>query len=339
MQDFNLILAESDFHLIQACSFSLKYKNQKNVEILWIGKKNSTYFNFFNKKFKIYHICLEKINFFNVEKLANNKKIKKLKKIRIDYMYSFYDTHFIFNYLRHIYNISWKQIGLLDDGIGSLYTVSMPKLYRRIPKAIYNFLLFRFRVNLSLNSLGSNKKIERFITIFKNNHHHNNPNSKLIDIVKEYKILNNSISNDNIVKQKICGNIILTSPVLKYKRSTEREFRDYIKYLLKNIDINKHIYFKPHPREDIKKFSKIIKKINIDCTILQSSLPIEFYFSSIENSTWIGMPSTAFLTRTILNIKSNDDYVIIQEKNDPFPGRIPVLKSFFKYHKKNFKIL
>ena len=51
------------------------------------------------------------------------------------------------------------------------------------------------------------------------------------------------------------------------------------------------------------------------------------------------MPSTAFLTRVILNPNSNDSYIISQENNDPFPGRIPVLENFFKSSNIKYKIL
>ena len=64
----------------------------------------------------------------------------------------------------------------------------MPKIHRRIPKAIYNLFCRRFNVNLSLNTLGSNKKIKTFITIFKKNHHHAFVNPELIDIVKEFSL-------------------------------------------------------------------------------------------------------------------------------------------------------
>ena len=228
---------------------------------------------------------------------------------------------------------------MLDDGLQSLYKSSMPTIYRRIPKALYNLFFRRFNVNLSLNTLGSNKKIRTFVTIFKKNHHHANSDPKLIDIIKEFKSLNKLISNENINSSVISGNIILTSPVLKYKRLSNDDFLKYLRCLLKNIDITKHIYFKPHPREDLIQFSDVTKKLNINYTILDRKFPIEFYFNSIYNSTWIGMPSTAFLTRIILNPNANDNYIIVQENNDPSPERIPVLEKFFKSNKIKYQIL
>ena len=339
MMGCDLILAESDFHLIQACSFALKFKNDTSTEILWIGSKDSTYFNFFKNKFQISHVDLTNFNFFNVEQISNNSKLISLKDIKINRLITFYDTHFFFEYLRSEFKISWGNIGLLDDGIGSLYKTSMPKIHRRIPKAIYNLFCRRFNVNLSLNTLGSNKKIKTFITIFKKNHHHAFVNPELIDIVREFKSLNKLISDENINRSNISGNIILTSPVLKYKRLSKEDFLDYLKNLLTNVDLNQHVYFKPHPREDLIQFTNVIKKLNIDFTILDQKLPIEFYFNSISDSTWIGMPSTAFLTRIILNPNSNDNYIILQENNDPFPGRIPVLETFFKSNQIKYQIL
>ena len=337
--NFNLILAESDFHLIQACSFSLKSNKEAISEILWLGNKESIYFKFFKKKFKISYINLTNLNFFNIENISKNPKIILLKEFKINRLITFYDTHFFFEYLRSEFKISWGNIGLLDDGIGSLYKASMPKIHRRIPKALYNLFCRRFNVNLSLHTLGSNKKLKTFITIFANNHHHAHKNPELINIVKEFKFLNKLISDENINNFKISGNIILTSPVLKYKRLSKKEFLKYLKNLIDKVNPNQHFYFKPHPREDLIQLTNIIKKFNIDFTILDQKLPIEFYFNSISDSTWIGMPSTAFLTRVILNPNSNDSYVISQENNDPFPGRIPVLEIFFKSNNIKYKIL
>ena len=337
--NFNLILAESDFHLIQACSFSLKKEGKEISEILWLGNKESIYFKFFKNKFKIKHIDLTSLNFFNVENISKNSKIISLKETKIDRLVTFYDTHFFFEFIRSEFKIGWKNIFLLDDGIGSLYKSSMPKIHRRIPKAIYNFLFRRFNVNLSLYTLGSNKKIKTFVTIFINNHHHSHDNPEIISIVKEFKFLNKLISDENVNNFKISGNIILTSPVLKYKRLSKKEFLKYLKNLIENVDPSRHFYFKPHPREDLIQLTNIIKKLNIDFTILDQKLPIEFYFNSISDSTWIGMPSTAFLTRVILNPNSNDNYIISQENNDPFPGRIHVLENFFKSNNIKYKIL
>jgi len=345
VKEFNLILAESDFHLIQACSFALKFKNKKFTEILWIGSKESIYFKFFKVKFNIFHIDLASTDFFNIENISNNPKLISLKEVKINKLITFYDTHFLFEYLRFVYKISWDNIGLLDDGLQSLYKPSMHenllirKYHRRIQKALYNLFFRRFYVNYSLNILGSNKKIRNFVTIFKNHHHHTHINPKLIDIVKEFKSLNKLISNENINFSNISGNIILTSPVLKYKRLSKDNFLKYLVNLLKNIDITKHIYFKPHPREDLIQFSDVIKKLNIDYTILDQKVPIEFYFNSIYNSTWIGMPSTAFLTRIILNPNADDNYIILRENNDPTPARIPALEKFFKSNKIKYKIL
>ena len=201
--NFNLILAESDFHLIQACSFSLNKEEKVISEILWLGNKDSIYFNFFKNKFKITYLDLRSLNFFNVENISKNSKIISLKETKIDRLVTFYDTHFFFEYIRSEFKISWKNIVLLDDGIGSLYKSSMPKIHRRVPKAIYNFLFRRFNVNLSLHTLGSNKKLKTFITIFANNHHHAHKNPELINIVKEFKFLNKLISDENINNFKI----------------------------------------------------------------------------------------------------------------------------------------
>ena len=95
--NFNLILAESDFHLIQACSFSLNKEEKVISEILWLGNKDSIYFNFFKNKFKITYLDLRSLNFFNVENISKNSKIISLKETKIDRLVTFYDTHFFSN--------------------------------------------------------------------------------------------------------------------------------------------------------------------------------------------------------------------------------------------------
>ena len=87
----------------------------------------------------------------------------------------------------------------------------------------------------------------------------------------------------------------------------------------------------------MKLLSKVIEKLDIE--LLDRKIPMEIYFHIIKNSFFIGMPSTFFCLRSQLYRDNDDKFIIIQEENDPFPERIPVLVKMFERNKSKYKIL
>ena len=216
----------------------------------------------------------------------------------------------------------------------------MPKLHRRLPKAFYNFLFRRFPVNLSINNLGLNNSIRNCATIYGNFYLKHPLLKKEINIYNEFKNLLKNQSYYNIENKKtISGVIIILSPVLIYKRKTKNELLLYLQKILKYVKNDLKIYFKPHPRENLKDLISVISKLNIKSELLNQFIPLELYFPFIKKSTWLGMPSTSIVNRSILNYGKDEEFVIIQEDNDPFPDRIEVIKNVLKSKKLRFKII
>ena len=324
----NLILADSSFHLLLAAALSKKL-GTKNCIIFFLGKDTSYLTKLFFSDFNIENYNVQDLPFFNIH-TKHKFKIEELKKKGINFLYTFYDTNHIFEFLKNELNLSWNSVGLIDDGSASLHRVSMPKLYRRLPKALFNFILFRFPVNLSRYNLGGNRNIEFFATIYLNYVYTSNLNSKIIDINVHYNNILNNLDYFKLKNQLISGSIIILSPVLAYKRKTEFELLKYLNSLLLYCDKSKPVYFKPHPREDLLALKNVISKLDVKHELLSSIIPMELYFSDINESTWLGMPSTSIFNRVFTNTSSIDKYIILQEKNDPFPERLKTLIKVFK---------
>ena len=335
-----LFLADSDLHLLISVSYIKKIKSADYI-IIWTGSEKSFVYNYLKNNNNIIFFNKQNINFFNVEKI-NSWFEKRFHDIKFNSIATFYDTDHVFEFLKFKLKIPWNKVFLVDDGIASTYKVSMPKLYRRLPKAIYNLFLGRFQVNLSYYSLGSNKKIKNFITIFPDFLHFYNKDSTIIDVLQDYKKILSELSSNYFKKYKFnsfSGSIITLSPVLKYKRQTPQYVHKYLKNLTSYCDKSKPIYIKPHPRDDKETLIKIINKLEISINIIESQVPLELFFDKIDNSIFIGMPSTSFCIRSILYPNSDDSIIIIKERNDPFPERISVLENIFKAHRINYKIL
>jgi len=334
-----LLLAESDLHLLICISYVKKIP-QKEYVIIWLGNSQSFAFNYFEKFYNIKNLETSGLNFFNVEKINSwyNSNIH----IDVRILATFYDTHYIFEYLKFKLDIKWKNVYLIDDGIGSLFRVSMPKLFRRIPKAVYNLFLCRFGVNLSYYSLGSNKKIENFITIFPIFLNFENLESRIEDVQDYFKQslkeLSLSFFKDDEFRF-VSGSIITLSPVLKYKRQTPQYVSEYLKDLINYCDKSLPIYLKPHPRDDKEKLKEVLSQLDYPVQIINSPVPLELFFENMENAMLIGMPSTSFCIASLLYTNASSKILICREKNDPFPKRIAVLESIFKSQNTNYEIL
>ncbi len=82
---------------------------------------------------------------------------------------------------------------------------------------------------------------------------------------------------------------------------------DLIGFLIKR---NQKIFLKPHPREDISKYSKILEKYSIE--LLPNNIPIEDLFIDLRPEFVIGFNSTSLLNATVLyNIPSISVYGIL----------------------------
>lgn len=334
-----LLLAETDLHLLICISY-VKKTNLTEYVIVWMGNPNSYVFDHFKATKNIIYFDTKEINFFNLERI--NLWYEENISYEISELGTFYDTHYVFEYLRYKLDIAWKHVYLLDDGIASLFKVSMPKLHLRIPKAIYNLFLSRFPVNLSYYSLGSNRNLKNFITIFPKFLNFENEDSSIVDVQYNYIELLKELNISYTEKQDlevISGAIITLSPVLRYKRQTHQYVYNYLENLISFCDKSKPIYIKPHPRDDKKKLKKVLSELNFPVNIIDAPVPFEMFFEKMENTKLIGMPSTAFCIKSLMYSKNSDEIIIIKEKNDPFPQRIAVLQKIFNTQKTNYRIL
>ena len=255
-----LILAESDLHLFVSCAYIESFSIE-DYKIIWCGKSDSIIYKYLKKKYNISYLE-NKFSFLNTNYLDEFIQKNYLDRYNIKYLYTFYDTYIVFDYLRYSLKVPWDKVGLIDDGIANLFTVSMPKIHRRLPKALFNFITMRFPINLSRYNLGSNPRIKRFITLFEDELLYTSTNPSIINVLTFYRELIINFS-ENYFKsyphEKICGNILTLSPILTYGRKTVEETKSYFNELLRNCDSNKPI-LKPHPRENMKLLSKVIEK-------------------------------------------------------------------------------
>lgn len=331
-----IVLADSPFHLLLASALSDSLLNDK-VLILWINKKPKFLSDNFYLKFNFKFIDCSKNTFFNIN--INKKLNSFLSKNKFDLIFTFYDTNFVFEYIKSKLKLNWSKVGIIDDGIASLFPVSMPKLYRRVPKAIFNFFFHKFPVNLQKLSLGGNKKIKLFASIYGKYLYNHAKNVRILDIKNEFYTNLKDSSLFNFHPLKIDGTIIMLSPVLVYRRKTIKELVKYLSRLLDYCNKNKKIYVKPHPRENLSMLKKAFNQIKIKSIFLPKSIPMELYFPYINKSKWIGMPSTTFFNRVLLDLKLDDEFIILQEPNDPFPLRVDVLENILNENKINHKII
>ena len=331
-----LVLADSPFHLLLASALSDKLSSDK-VLILWLNNKPKFLSHNFYLKFDFKFIDCSKNTFFNINK--NNKLNSFLSANTFNLIYTFYDTNFVFEYVKSKLKLNWNKVGIIDDGIASLFPVSMPKLYRRVPKAIFNTIFNKFPVNLQKLNLGGNKKIKLFTSIYGKYLYTHSKNVKILDIKNEFynNLKDSSLFNFNPIK--IDGIIIMLSPVLVYKRKTIKELVKYLSHLLDYCNNNKKIYVKPHPREDLSMLKRAFSQIKTKSIFLPKSIPMELYFPYINKSKWIGMPSTTFFNRVMLDLKLDDEFIIVQEQNDPFPLRVDVLENILNEYKINHQII
>ena len=88
-----------------------------------MGSENSYAYNHFKNNNNIIFLNTENINFFNVEKI-NSWFEKKFQDIKINSLATFYDTHFVFEFLKSKLNDKNGAGGNNPDGKGVVIDVT-----------------------------------------------------------------------------------------------------------------------------------------------------------------------------------------------------------------------
>jgi hypothetical protein len=271
-------------------------------------------------------------DFFRIEKTSRGLIDKLYDRVKPDHFITFYDTHVLFLYIRHTFDIEWKKTGLIEDGLGNYIKVSMPTYYNRYMKACLNRIMGRFTFPTSKFSLGLNPKMPTLYCLFPKTvvaHQH----CKIISLGTEYREV--ILARFPAVKEHENKTpfIVMVPPLLSVRGETVDYIKKYLKKLLNSAGTNVDIVFKLHPKEG-KELEEIVKSVciqrGIKCEFLDTKMPIESYFASFNGFGLCGPPSTAILTVLYL-FKSRliGNIIVIPDKSNPFSqDHLSFLQSF-----------
>jgi len=314
-----VFITNNPLHILYSLAIIKKKDYNNNYIILWFGVLPVENYFFPYEITKNYNILdLSHLDFNHYKRGVRKNydifiNIIKNKIMKIDYLFTCFDTHLAFEIVRHHFSIQWNQVGIIEDGIGNYFKNSQPDLIRQIPKSILNKVEHSFFLNVTRSNLGGNPKVGIVSTLSPDFVYINKKSSaKVISISNEFRTVLNEINIDIPSDYKAADVIIFLSPVLAHKRMKEAELISYLKFVNKNILNNsyKNIMIKPHPREDMPLLEKLVYSIyNKDITIADQR-PIELYLNQIKAKIWSGMPSTGMLNNFFLQGKGKAKYLI-----------------------------
>jgi len=277
------------------------------------------------------------IKFFDLSDLEHDLNSLQLGKGSI--LVTFYDTHYIFEFIRHKYKLRWDQVAIMDDGSANYFNkVSMPSLSRRLPKYIFNKLTGRFDINLSRYQLGGNPKIDIFYTLSpKFLYIISDKNSKTIISIKDEM---SQVLKDFKVKSDVnisqAQTLITLAPVYTYKRFDKKKLIKYISSILNYSNNLGKVLIKPHPKDFGSSIFKDIKLEFSDLDIIED-IPIELIFEELKSINWFGLPSSAMLIRYFIYPERKDIFYIIPDYSSKFNGL--QLEAFERILGKKFKLI
>lgn len=271
-------------------------------------------------------------DFFMIEKTSCGLVDELYDRTKPDHFVTFYDTHVLFLYLRHTFDIDWNKTSLIEDGLGNYIRVSMPTYYNRCLKACLNQITGRFSFPISKFSLGLNPKIPTLYCLFPKAavvHRH----CRIIGLGSEYKeVILARFPAEKKIKNKMPF-IVMVPPLLSVRGETVDYIKKYLKKLLNSAGADAEVVFKLHPKEG-KELEEIVRSVccqqGVKCEFLDTKMPIESYFASFNSFGLCGPPSTAILTALhLFKSKLIGSIIVVPDKSNPFSqDHLSFLQSF-----------
>ncbi len=290
--DIDLFVSSTPYHVIVSCAFMkegdyLIIENNESIDDYIIN-------NYVKKKFKNriisvdYYRNLFKKDVFRAKR--NFSKIKKvLKNIKINNIYIFNDAEPYGQYLFKHYKQSKHCI--LEEGIG-LYN----DMYHRkwLIKLIYGKFFFGYWYTV-IKRIGEYKYSE-FIFSKDNKLLSNKQLSKKI-IYENYKKIDDLLIESNEkIKRKIW---FISQPLVEDEICESNLYDAFFSSLVKIASENNIVIsLKPHPRENIKKYSKFSKDIEI---VNKKNIPFELLLDTSEKVYLFTISSSAVFKFSEIN--------------------------------------
>ena len=293
--------------------------NIQNIVIIWVGQHPIAFYFpdksiFENEKV----IDLSDIRMFTWQSYkehyeSNLKRIKSSIK-SVEYLFTQFDTDYTFELVRYCFSVKWNKVGIIEDGIGSYYKISMPAYTNKIMRSILNFFLKGFFLNISKYNLGGNKSIGTIATISPENVYiHKRSNASIVDIKNQvYKYVDYyKHSIPDYYKKVDC--ILFLVGIFNVNRISSNQLIRYIKFVKNKLNIADRDKFviKPHPREDLLKLKKVLFDEFGDTIIIADCKPVEVFIKHIESKIMAGPPTTVLLNHFFLCDRNKTEYVLL----------------------------
>ena len=179
--------------------------------------------------------------------------------------------------------IEYKELHLIDDGIGTPLILKSPSFYKSQPTSLLKFYLVRCVLLIKLKYLKTTKKLIKTLSKYYSIYN-------LSSIEIPIKKIEPFSLNEVYVQNDYIGYI--GQPLVEYKMIDEKEYINHLKAIIKKF--NKPIKYYPDPSE------KIIFHQNIEFVeIVDKNEPLESFI--IKH----GMPSIiiSYVSSALLNLK------------------------------------
>lgn len=302
--DAVVLLAETRLHLMLICAILARLETKAQKIILWTGDRAPPKFRLDWSDYgcRLLHLPnYSRYSFFDLGQLANQASLTLSKFVGVKCsLITYYDTSYSFEIVRHVLNIPWSRIALLDDGQANyLPKIAMPDYKIRWIKHLFNRVNGRFPVNTSKYNLGGNRRIRLAYAVSSKFYYRGTNDISIIDISKELRsfLCVQADANPQLDPDLKC--IVSLSPIYSYRRVSKDELFEYLR-LVEEISDSGAIGIKAHPRDlntqlvsDLKDWS------GVQLTILPN-LPTELFFEELWAVHWFGSPSTSMLYRHFL---------------------------------------
>lgn len=309
-------LAETGLHLmiIHAILAQLDTKAQKII--LWTGDGAPPKFtvDWSVHGCRLLHLPnYSRHAFFDLDQLARQTNLLLSEFVgKKCSLFTYYDTSYSFEIIRHVLNIPWSRVALLDDGQANyLPKIGMPDYKRRWLKHLFNRVNGRFPINTSKYNLGGNRKIRLAYAVSPTYYYRGSNDISVIDISKELRAF---LSEQAGASSKLTPGlkcIVSLSPIYSYGRVAKDELFEYLR-LVEEVSDSGFIGIKVHPRDLRTQLVADLKGWSGVQLVILPNLPTELFFEGLQGVNWFGSPSTSMLYRHFLYPDRSDRFHISQ---------------------------
>lgn len=314
--DAVVLLAETGLHLMIIGAILAKLRTKTQKIILWFGDEAPPKFSLDWSVYgcRLFHLPnYSRYSFFDLGQLANQARLTLSEFVGLKCsLVTYYDTSYSFEITRHILNVPWSRIALLDDGqVNYLPKIGMPDYKRRWLKNLFNRVNGRFPINTSKYNLGGNRKIRLAYAVSPIFYYRGTNNISIIDISNELRAF---LRKQTDVLSKLDSDlkcIVSLSPIYSYGRVSKDELFEYLR-LVEEVSDSGLIGIKIHPRDLRTQLAADLKDWSGSQLVILPNLPTELFFEVFQDINWFGSPSTSMLYRHFLYPDRSDRFHVSQ---------------------------